>query len=242
MARSRRDFLAGASALVAAAAACNEAGQKTGAAVPPAGAPPAFGTSPEVGPPVSTATFAQAEKLVQFELKPAERQQAADSWRKTMAALYERRTGPRRFVPDASTAPATLWNPMLSGQHTMPSRDRFVRSEIDNLPVPASDADIAYASLAQLSRWIESRKLTSERLTNIYLDRIEWFDSKLRCIITLTREQALEKAKKADAEMAAGKYRGPLHGVPFGVKDLLDTAGNCDDVGCRAVSQSRAAA
>jgi Asp-tRNA(Asn)/Glu-tRNA(Gln) amidotransferase A subunit family amidase len=225
MAKSRRAFLTGASALMATAAACNEAKQKARTDVPPVGAPPAFGTSPEVGPPVSTVTFAEAEKLVQFELKPDERQQAADSWRKTMAPLYERRTGPRKFEPDASAAPATLWNPMLPGLHTMPGRDRFVRSETDSGPLPANDADIAYASLAQLSRWIESRKLTSERLTHIYLDRIDRFDSKLRCIITLTRNQALEKAKKADAEIAAGKYRGPLHGVPFGVKDLLDTAG-----------------
>lgn len=210
---------------MAAAAACNEAKQKVGVEVPPAGAPPAFGTSPEVGPTVSTATFAEAEKLVQFELKADERQQAANSWRKTMAALYERRTGPRKFAPDSSTGPATLWNPMLPGLHTMPGRERFVRSETDSQPLPANDADIAYASVAQLSRWIESRKLTSERLTHIYLDRIERFDSKLRCIITLTRDHALEKAKEADAEMAAGKYRGPLHGVPFGVKDLLDTAG-----------------
>jgi Asp-tRNA(Asn)/Glu-tRNA(Gln) amidotransferase A subunit family amidase len=225
MAESRRDFLTGASVLMAAAAACNEVKQKAGAELPPAGAPPAFGTSPEVGPAVSTATFAEAENLVQFQLKPDERQQAANSWRKTMAALYERRTGPRKFAPDSSTAPATLWNPMLPGLHTMPGRDRFVRGETESVPLPANDADIAYASLAQLSRWIESRKLTSERLTHIYLDRIDRFDSKLRCIITLTRDQALEKAKIADVEMAAGKYRGPLHGVPFGVKDLLDTAG-----------------
>ena len=210
---------------MAAAAACQEAKQKAGVQGSPAGAPPAFGTSPEAGPPVSTATFAEAEKLVQFELKPDERQQAAGSWRKTMAALYERRTGPRRFAPDASTAPATLWNPMLPGLRTIPAQDRFVRSKPDSAQLPANDAEIAYAPLAQLSRWIESRKLTSERLTRIYLDRIDRFDPKLRCIITLTRSQALERARKADAEIAAGKYRGPLHGVPFGVKDLLDTAG-----------------
>src|SRR5205085_3274079 len=76
----------------------------------------------------------------------------------------------------------------------------------------------------RLSRWIQTRKLTSERLTGIYLARIEKFDPKLRCIITVTRDQALARAKQADAEIAAGKYRGPLHGIPFGVKDLLDTA------------------
>jgi Asp-tRNA(Asn)/Glu-tRNA(Gln) amidotransferase A subunit family amidase len=224
MEKSRRDFLSGVSVLMAAAAGCKTE-QKPRAEAPPAGAPPAFGTSPEAGPPVSTATFTEAEKLVQFELKPDERQQAASSWRKTMAALYERRAGPRKFAPDAPIAPATLWNPMLPGLHSMPVRDRFVRSMTDGAPMPANDTQIAYASLAQLSRWIESRTLTSERLTHIYLDRIDRFDSKLRCIITLTRDQALEQAKKADAEIAARRYRGPLHGVPFGVKDLLDTAG-----------------
>src|SRR5262249_39023305 len=92
-------------------------------------------------------------------------------------------------------------------------------------PLPSNDAEIAYAPVTKLSRWIEQRKLTSERLTEIYLKRIEQFDPKLRCIITLTRELALKQAKQADAEISAGNYRGPLHGIPWGGKDLLDTAG-----------------
>ncbi len=224
MAESRRQFLSGASVLMAAAAACSKPEQKAATETPPVGAPPAFGTSPEVGPPVTTTTFAEAEKLVQFELRADERAQAADSWRKTMAALYERRSGPRKFSPDVA-APATRWDPMLPGVDSMPRADRFLRSKPDSAPLPANDADIAYAPLSQLSRWIETRKLSSERLTRLYLDRIDRFDPKLHCIITLTRDQALAQAKKADAEIAAGKYRGPLHGVPFGVKDLLDTAG-----------------
>jgi Asp-tRNA(Asn)/Glu-tRNA(Gln) amidotransferase A subunit family amidase len=87
------------------------------------------------------------------------------------------------------------------------------------------DEDIAFASVTQLSRWIEHRKLTSDRLTRIYLKRIEQFDPKLHCVITITRELALAQAKKADDEIAAGSYRGPLHGIPWGAKDLLDTAG-----------------
>ena len=79
--------------------------------------------------------------------------------------------------------------------------------------------------MTSLSRWIETRKLTSERLTGIYLARIAKYDSRLRCIITLTNDRALAAARQADTEIAAGKYRGPLHGIPFGVKDLLDTAG-----------------
>ena len=92
-------------------------------------------------------------------------------------------------------------------------------------PLPGDDAAIAYAPVTRLSRWIESRKLTSERLTRIYLDRIERFDGRLRSVITLTRDLALSQARRADAEIAPGKYRGPLHGIPFGVKDLLDTDG-----------------
>ena len=93
------------------------------------------------------------------------------------------------------------------------------------MALPASDADIAYAPVTQLSRWIATRKLTSERLTKIYLDRIHRYDGQLRCVITLSAEGALAAARAADAEIARGKYRGPLHGIPYGVKDLLDTAG-----------------
>ncbi|MGH7689608.1 MAG: amidase, partial [Gemmatimonadaceae bacterium] len=92
-------------------------------------------------------------------------------------------------------------------------------------PLPSNDEDIAYAPVHQLSRWIESRKLTSARLTGIYLERIKRLNPKINAIITLTEPQAIARAKQADAEIAAGKYRGPLHGIPYGVKDLMDTAG-----------------
>jgi Asp-tRNA(Asn)/Glu-tRNA(Gln) amidotransferase A subunit family amidase len=90
--------------------------------------------------------------------------------------------------------------------------------------LPANDADIAFSPVWKLSRWIEQKKLTSTRLTQIYLKRLQQYDPKLRCVITLTSDQAIARAKQADAEIAAGKYRGPLHGIPYGVKDLLDTA------------------
>jgi Asp-tRNA(Asn)/Glu-tRNA(Gln) amidotransferase A subunit family amidase len=162
---------------------------------------------------------------VQFEMTAGERDVAAASWRKTMAALYERRTGPRKMALEATMAPASQWNPILPGQKAGPERELFVRSSVDPAPLPARDEDVAFATVTQLSRWIEARKLTSERLTNIYLKRLEEFDPKLHCVITLTRELALRQAKEADAEIGAGKYRGALHGIPWGAKDLLDTAG-----------------
>jgi Asp-tRNA(Asn)/Glu-tRNA(Gln) amidotransferase A subunit family amidase len=223
---TRRQFLLRAplGLLVAAAACRNESPPATPQSTPNvAGAPPTFGTGKGSGPTVTPATFAEAEKLMQVTMTPAERQQAADSWRESMAPYLERRTGPRKVAIEATDAPATLWNPMLPGLPSPSSSDRFVRSKGDGAPLPSSDDDIAFAPVTQLSRWIESRQLTSERLTNIYLSRIERLDPKIRSIITLTRDHALERAKSADAEIAAGRYRGPLHGIPYGVKDLLDT-------------------
>ena len=196
-----------------------------GAEAPPAGAPPAFGTAPEVGPPVAASTFGEAEKLMQVALSQSEREQAAGNWRKSMAPVYERRTGPRKFKLESSVAPASQWNPVLQGMQVRPARDRFIRSKIDPGPLPVSDTEIAFAPITHLARWIETKKLTSERLTNIYLARLTQFDSKLRCVITLTRDLAIMQAKQADQELAAGRYRGPLHGIPWGAKDLLDTAG-----------------
>src|SRR5713226_9426435 len=224
MAKSRRQFLTQTSLGLLAAATAYRSYAQQPSDLPP-GAPPAFGAGPAVGPEVSPATFAEAEKLVQVEMTAPERAMAARSWRKTMAALYERRTGPRKVALESTLAPATRWNPLLLGLKSVPDRDRFIRSNADPGPLPARDEDIAFASLSRLSRWIEQRKLTSERLTQIYLKRIEQYDPKLHCVITLTRELALAQARKADQEIAAGHYRGPLHGVPWGGKDLLDTAG-----------------
>jgi Asp-tRNA(Asn)/Glu-tRNA(Gln) amidotransferase A subunit family amidase len=229
MAKSRREFLTETSmGLLGAAALGSASGEALAAQTPaqePAGAPPAFGAGPGVGPEVSPPTFAEAEKLAQVQLNEEERAMAAGSWRRTMAGYLERRTGPRKVEIEDSVAPYSNWNPVLPGRTVGPTVDRFVRSSGDPGPVPARDEDIAFAPVTKLSQWIEHRKLTSERLTQIYISRIEKFNSKLRCVITLPKEHALAQAKKADAEIAAGKYRGPLHGIPWGVKDLADTAG-----------------
>src|ERR1700728_3907356 len=193
--------------------------------VAPPGEPSAFATSSPVGPEVSATTFVEAEKLMQIKLSSQESHDAAVSWREAMAPLYERRTGPKKIQLEAALAPASRWEPNQHAQKTNPRGDRFVLSKLEVRGLPASDPDIAFASVTQLSHWIETRQLASERLTQIYLKRLERFDSKLRCVITPTRELALEQAKRADAEIAAGKYRGPLHGIPWGAKDLLDTAG-----------------
>jgi Asp-tRNA(Asn)/Glu-tRNA(Gln) amidotransferase A subunit family amidase len=224
MTKTRREFLTNTTAaLLGAAVAGGAQQQKPGE--PPAGTPPAFGTGPAVGPEVSTTTFAEAEKLVQVELTPKDREMVAATWRGNMASLYERRTGPRQVAIGAEVAPYSKWDPILPGQRRSVDRNRFVRSKIDPGALPTREEDIAFASVTQLSRWIETKKLNSQRLTEIYLQRLERFNPTLRCVITVTRDLALQQAKQADAEIAAGKYRGPLHGIPWGAKDLLDTAG-----------------
>jgi len=226
MSKTRREFLSETSLGLLGVAALGhgqDQGQKP--AEPPPGTPPAFGTAPAVGPEVSPATFTEAEKLMQVEMSAPDRAVAAASWRRNMAPLYERRIGPHKVGLEPTVAPWSRWDPVLPGQKTRPDRDRFVRSKVDAGALPARDEDIAFAPLTHLSRWIEQRKISSERLTHLYLERLERFNPKLRCVITFTRDLALALAKKADEEIAAGKYRGPLHGIPWGGKDLLDTAG-----------------
>jgi Asp-tRNA(Asn)/Glu-tRNA(Gln) amidotransferase A subunit family amidase len=224
MSRSRREFLTITSLGVLGAAATARIQAQSPSNLPP-GAPPAFGAGPAFGPEVSTATFAEAEKLLQFPLSDAERAQAASSWRKTLASVYERRTGPRKLALESNVAPATRWDPMVPGIPVVVKQDRFIRSKSEPSSLPSADQDIAFAPVTHLSRWIENRQLTSSRLTQIYLDRLDKFNPQLRCAITVTRELALQQAKQADEEIAQGKYRGPLHGIPWGGKDLLDTSG-----------------
>ncbi|RRA48129.1 amidase [Acidipila sp. EB88] len=165
--------------------------------------------------------------MVEVELTAKDRAEAAGNWRQAMAPLLERRVGPRVVPLPETIAPATVWTPLLPGEQLAPAAPGtgFQPSKPLDRPLPSSDTEIAFANVVELGAWIKSRKLTSERLTRIYLERLKQFDPQLHCVITLTDGLALEQARRADAEIAAGHYRGPLHGIPWGAKDLLDTAG-----------------
>ena len=119
---SRRQFLLKAPfGLLATVAACRGQDEKPAGpatTAPPAGAPPTFGAAPEVGPEVSASTFKEAAKLMQVQLTHSERSMAADSWRRSMAALYERRTGPRKITLEPELAPATRWIRCLPAPRT----------------------------------------------------------------------------------------------------------------------------
>jgi Asp-tRNA(Asn)/Glu-tRNA(Gln) amidotransferase A subunit family amidase len=224
---TRRQFLITAPLSLATLAACRREAPAPAATTPAQstpGAPVAFGTAPPVGPEVTAATFAEAEKLTQVSHTPSDRAMLVTSWPRTGAPMYERRTGPRKVALPDALAPGMVWNPGAAIGRAVPAETGLVPSPDQAGPLPSSEADIAFAPLTSLSRWIERRELSAERLTSIYLDRIARHDARIKSVITLTREQALRQARAADTEIAAGRYRGPLHGIPYGVKDLLDTA------------------
>ncbi len=121
--------------------------------------------------------------------------------------------------------PSLVFNPLPLG--FMP--DQQSHDPQWNLPakvnLPEKDAEIAFLPVHKLSVLIREGKLSSERLTRIYLDRLKKYSDTLQCLVTLTEELAIEQARRADREIAEGLYRGPLHGIPYGVKDLLAVEG-----------------
>jgi Asp-tRNA(Asn)/Glu-tRNA(Gln) amidotransferase A subunit family amidase len=127
-------------------------------------------------------------------------------------------------IPNDGPAPANMFNPRLP-QTKIPQNATFRRSAETVPSMPGNATDIAYAPVTHLSHWISSGQITSRRLTEIYLERIGRYDGQLHAFVTVTGELALAQADAADQEIAAGNYKGPLHGVPYAVKDLCDTKG-----------------
>ena len=237
MSHSRRQFLVSSTLASLSAAALGQATSSTPPQQAPnpgtPGATPVLGAAPATGPEVTPQDFASAEKLMQVQMSAAERAEAAGNWRTSMAGVVERRVGPRKIALGEADVPATVWNPVAmriassapAGSSAATDASLKFVSNGENASPPVDDAALAFSRVLDLSRWIRERKLTSERLTRVYLSRLKRHDPQLKCVITLTEEQALKQARAADVEIAAGDYRGPLHGIPYGAKDLLDTAG-----------------
>jgi Asp-tRNA(Asn)/Glu-tRNA(Gln) amidotransferase A subunit family amidase len=126
-----------------------------------------------------------------------------------------------------ATLPALRFSPLLPG-HPPPAAPRARRAVAPRrlLPErPATNADLAFLGVVELGELIRARRVTSTELTRVYLDRLRRFNPALRCVVNLTEERAFRKAAEADRAIAAGKYLGPLHGIPYGVKDLLSVPG-----------------
>jgi hypothetical protein len=218
MSKDRREFLKQSALGLAGAAAVTQ----TPPELPP-GAPPAFGT----GRRSARTSRPRPSPRPRSSCRSSSRQRAGTGGQE-LAGLdgpqYERRTGPRKITIDPATAPATVWDPRsIPGAQIGAKIDRFQASSKPARPLPHDDADIAYAGIKDLASWIKTKQLTSQRLTTLYLERLERFQPRINAVITLTRDLAMEQARRADQEIANGHYKGPLHGIPWGAKDLLDT-------------------
>ncbi len=206
---NRRELLAGIAATLAASASASASRH---AAEAPAGA--AAGR-------ITADTIREAEKLLGIAFTEDERALLATTVAQQVASVVALRQVPRPL----DLEPALVFDPRLPEGTYPPQPDRLRTAAGDPGPLPAREQDIAYAPVTAQAYWIRTGQLTSAALTDLYLERIERLAPKLECYITVTADLARRQARALDEELAAGRYRGPLHGIPYGLKDVFDTAG-----------------
>lgn len=131
----------------------------------------------------------------------------------------------RKFDIENDIPPAVTFNPILPGMTFEQQQEVISWSYDSKLSRPQSDAELAFMPVMKLASLIKNKKITSTELTEIYLERLKKYGDTLQCVVTITETLALRQAKQADEEIAAGRYKGPLHGIPYGVKDLLAVEG-----------------
>ena len=215
MTQSRRTFVSSSAALLIGL------DPKARSAATPTAPEPAATPGTAQGAEITAATIGEAAKIHAFDLPAEARERVARSIAGQVAAVRAVRAVPRPL----ELQPGIVFDPRLPGVAYPPQRNRAVLHVGRAPALPKSDEDIAFAPVTSLSAWLGSGRLTSRRLTDIYLERIRRIDGKLFSWITVTVELARRQADRADSERRAGRVRGPLHGVPYGIKDLFDTAG-----------------
>ena len=168
-----------------------------------------------------TATDIQgAERVMGLAYTRAERRQVLTSIDDQIDAVIDAR---KLRIPLA-VAPAMAFDPRLPGKD-YGAQANAVKVDVVKSSLPAAEEDIAFASLTHLAHWVRTRQISSRELTELYLARIARYAPKLECFVTVTGDLARAQAAEADAEIATGSYRGPLHGIPYAMKDLMDTSG-----------------
>jgi Asp-tRNA(Asn)/Glu-tRNA(Gln) amidotransferase A subunit family amidase len=195
------------------------------AATPPAPAqerPSARRRAPsEAAEAIAAPAVAAAERLADLAFTPAERELMLPTLRDRAAAWKALRAVPL----GNADPPALLFDPRPPGFRMPEGRSAVAPPPLGPVALPEDPEAIAFLPARHLAELVRTRRLTSERLTRLYLDRIKRHAQKLACIVTVTEERALAAARRADEEIAAGRYRGPLHGLPYGLKDLFATKG-----------------
>ena len=171
-------------------------------------------------PKITTSDIAAAERLAGVRYRAGDRDQIVRSF----GTQQNRTLAQRRVDLGNALGPACVFDPCLPGTE-LPTQARFRRSTARAGKLPADETDIAFAPVTLLSQWLARRAISSVELTELYLARLKRFNGQLEAVVTLMEDHALAQARRADREMARGRRRGPLHGIPWGAKDLLDTKG-----------------
>ena len=171
----------------------------------------------------TTHTLKSGEMIIGIEFTESERKMMLNDV-KSNRSDYEKN---REIDISNDTAPPLLFNPFVPGMQYdfKDGQPKFSFPDVSKFEVPDNLEELAFYPVTFLSQLIKNRKITSVQLTEMYLDRLKKYGPKLECVVTLTEELALEQARKADEEIATGYYRGPLHGIPWGAKDLLAAEG-----------------
>ena len=195
------------------------------AAIPAAlGASLAAGAAQEQAPRVGKATLDCAEKIMGVDFTDAEEEAAAAGVSRNLDA-FERL---RNLAIPLDTEPAISFRPYLPGHrpagHATPGAGIRMTSSADAIR-PQSLDELAFLPITALAPLLERRIVSATELTNMYLARLRKYGPKLNCVVTLTDTLALTQAAAADREIRAGRYKGPLHGIPWGAKDLFATKG-----------------
>ncbi|HEX8031274.1 MAG TPA: amidase [Vicinamibacterales bacterium] len=164
-----------------------------------------------------------AESIFGVDFNEVEEQMALQSVNRNLDS-YEQL---RKLTIPLDTEPAITFRPFLPGKRPTGKSTPNAKLRVTKPVVPANltPEQIAFLPVTSLAVLIESKRITSTELTKLYLDRLKKHGDTLKCVVTLTEDLALKQAADADAEIKAGKYRGPLHGIPWGAKDLLATKG-----------------
>ena len=174
------------------------------------------------GADITVETIASAEEVAGLHFDPAERELMLDG----LKQQEQRIEALHKISLPNSVSPAIVFDPVPPGKKIPPPMNRpMVRSRSGVRAVPADIEQLAFLPVTELSELVRRGRVTSLQLTQMYLARLKKYDPVLKCVITLTADRALEKARAADAEIKRGKYRGALHGIPWGAKDLLAVRG-----------------
>ena len=181
---------------------------------------PSPSPSPTPAPRITKEMMHQAEKLIGIELTDAQEAMALGGVNRNLDS-YET---VRKIDIPLDTEPAIAFHPTRAKKELYVPKTKFRFGKVE-LPQFKTVEDLAFASVPQLAELIRTRRISSTELTKMYLDRLKRYGPKLLCVVTLTEELALKQAAAADAEIKRGKYRGPLHGIPWGAKDLFATKG-----------------